>query len=141
MSKQSSVRNSNESSRNGTPAQVSRASSKSELNKSASNRSSKVGSPVHAGVAASKKIDHVDSFEKRMEEHSEIFAGSDSKYDYSYKTDSSTSSRTIPIQREDADQETKEEAVTETSESAVIETKSSEAKLESSESFSAGSIR
>jgi hypothetical protein len=90
-SKQSSV----QSSRNGTPKQISRASSKAELNKNSSARSSTVSSPV----AASKKIDHVDSFEKRMEEHSEIFA-SDSKYDYSFKETSS--SRTIPIQRQES---------------------------------------
>ena len=97
ISKHSSVHSSVQGSRNGTPDKISRASSKSELNKTASGKSSKVGSPV---AAASKKIDHVDSFEKRMEEHSEMFS-SDSKYDYSFKSDATatTEYRTIPIQR------------------------------------------
>ena len=47
-----------------------------------------------------KRLDRLDSFEKRMEERSELFAA-DSKLDYSYRSLNTSSTRTIPIRRED----------------------------------------
>jgi hypothetical protein len=51
--------------------------------------------------SATKRLDRLDSFEKRMEERGETFAA-DSKLDYSYRSlSTSSSTRTIPILQEE----------------------------------------
>jgi hypothetical protein len=49
--------------------------------------------------SSGKSLDKLDSFEKRIEEHSELFAA-DSKLDYSYRS-LNTTTRTIPIKQEE----------------------------------------
>ena len=72
---------------------TSRGSNKSNPSGRSSPQKSKPGTPV----GNAKRLDRLDSFEKRMEESSNIFTA-ESKHDYSFKSEST---RSIPIRCED----------------------------------------
>ena len=100
---------SNTSSKAGTPEKISRPGSRASVERPSSRSSVKSGSPIKTSkpgtpeqraMGMEKKLNRLDSFEKRMEESSDMFSA-ETKHDYSFKSEISTT-RSIPIRCEDS---------------------------------------